>query len=88
METNQNQMTVRNVPRTNRQHGRKSVPATCRSIVEAQGGDIWVYDHPVKGTRFSVVLPSRRCARPLDEFPVSWQVARSRKQWTSPRSWE
>jgi two-component system, OmpR family, sensor histidine kinase KdpD len=62
--------------------------ATCKSIVEAHGGHIWVYDHPVKGTRFSVVLPPRLYVQRLDEFPVSWQIARSRQQWTSPRSWE
>ena len=62
--------------------------ATCKFIVEAHGGHICVYDHPLKGTRFSVVLPSRLYVQRLDEFPVNWQVARSRQQWTSPRSWE
>jgi two-component system sensor histidine kinase KdpD len=43
--------------------------AICRSIVEGHGGHIWVYDHPVKGTRVSMLLPSRLCAPPATNSP-------------------
>jgi two-component system, OmpR family, sensor histidine kinase KdpD len=78
----------RQMTEQSRAPGNAPALAMCKSIVEAHGGHIWVYDHPVEGTRFSVVLPSRLYVRRVDEFPVRWHVARSRQQRTSPRSWE